>query len=264
MPGHRLPEPSTLKPAMTRISAPLFEFLSGVERSYAALIAHAEPAPQGEPDLGGKLLYSSELDAESCARIVAANIAGAATIVASSDPDLQRQANRDGVVDFVVTSLDEALRILKNELRKRQPVAVCVALTPETVEAEMRERGVVPDLASPLLSGLSPASDAEMLLLWSVSSAPARWLPKLDALASDCLAPGDRIGRRWLRLAPRYLGRRAQNVRLMRCDQAVAEPFVAGVRQRTESGEVDVAVEIRLEAPGNSHVLEFQLPVRSS
>ncbi len=50
-----------------------------------------------------------------------------------------------------MTSLDEALRILKNEIRKRETVAVCVAAAPETVEREMLERGVLPDLLPPAL-----------------------------------------------------------------------------------------------------------------
>ena len=46
----------------------------------------------------------------------------------------------------MVTSLDEGLRILKNEIRKRETVAVCVALSPDTLQREMQERGVLPDL----------------------------------------------------------------------------------------------------------------------
>ncbi len=77
---------------------------------------------------------------------MAANIAGAASLVATADRAAQKQAIRDGVADFLVNSLDEALRILKNQLRKRETVAVCVGLAPEAVEREMQERGVLPDL----------------------------------------------------------------------------------------------------------------------
>ena len=82
--------------------------------------------------------------------MVAGNIAGAA--IAGSDcgdQTRQKQAIRDGVVDFLVTSLDEALRILKNEIRKGETVAVCVGAAPKTVEQEMLERGVAPDLLRP-------------------------------------------------------------------------------------------------------------------
>ena len=76
--------------------------------------------------------------------MVAGNIAGAASLAATADPVAQKQAIREGVVNFLVTSLDEALRILKNEIRKRETVAVCVAASPQAVAAEMLERGVLP------------------------------------------------------------------------------------------------------------------------
>jgi len=261
---------------MAQLSIPAFDFLSYeylccIERSYAALIAHAAPTPQGEPDLGGKLLYVPNLNPGSCILIVAANIAGAATIVVSDDPERQRQAVREGVVDFLVTSLDEALRILKNEVRKRQPVAVCVGAAREAVEAEMRERGVEADLAGAFLAGPGPAPApypegllCEILFCWRVASAPARWLPRLDVLAADCLAPNELAARRWLRLSPRYLGRSSQNIRLLRCNELVAAQFIEAVRQRTESGELDVAIEIRLEGQYGPQVLVFQPPARSS
>ena len=114
-------------------------FALQVERFYAVLIRTAG-APglasetwDPEPSLGGKLLYAGQLDEEARALLVAANIAGAASLAASADAAARKQFMRDGVVDFLVTSLDEALRILKNEIRKREPVAVCVALEPETV-----------------------------------------------------------------------------------------------------------------------------------
>src|SRR5579863_3841643 len=104
-----------------------------------------------DPDLGGRLLYAAELDEDARALIVASNIAGAASLSATADPLQQKQAVRDGIVDFVVNSLDEALRILKNEIRKRTPVAVCVAQAGETVKWEMVERGVLPDLVRPVV-----------------------------------------------------------------------------------------------------------------
>ena len=102
------------------------EFALQVEHFYAGLILAANLGPDAEPSLGGKLLYAGYLDADTRALLVAANIAGAASLAVSADADTGRQAIRDGIVDFLVTSLDEALRILKNEIRKRSTVAVCV------------------------------------------------------------------------------------------------------------------------------------------
>jgi urocanate hydratase len=98
--------------------------------------------------LGGKLLYAGEIDPESRNLLYAANIAGAASLAASPDPAALRQAMRDGVIDFFVNSLEEALRILKNEIRKRQTVSVGVAADPTRLVDQMLDRGVLPDLLS--------------------------------------------------------------------------------------------------------------------
>src|ERR1700726_5021742 len=84
---------------------------------YTRLITSSGSAFQSptEPSLGGKLLYVGELDEDGCALVIASNIAGSASLSAIANPAAQKQAIRDGVIDFLVTSLDEALRILKNE-----------------------------------------------------------------------------------------------------------------------------------------------------
>ncbi len=131
-------------------------FALQVERLYAALVSAAPPGSGAdhEPSLGGKLLYAGLLDADARALLVAANIAGAASLAFSTTADAPRQAVRDGVVDFLVTSLDEALRILKNEIRKRETVAVCVAAPALSGEddfaSQLLERGGKHDLAWPV------------------------------------------------------------------------------------------------------------------
>ena len=221
------------------------------------LLAHPETG------LGGKLFYAGELDDDGRALVVAANIAGAATLVASADSGSQKQAVRDGVVDFVVTTLDEALRILKNQLRKRESVSVCVALPlPEPlskIDGEISERGVAPDL---LRRDLHIASRHEALLvqegeeigidlsripalvIWHVDSALPKDLAKLDEIALACLDPEEWKSRRWLRLAPRFLGRLAHGLRLLSCDREFAARFIERVRQSVHHSEIAVAVEI--------------------
>ncbi len=215
-----------------------------------------------EPSLGGTLLYVGEFDEPSRALVIAANVAGAATLVATADLQAQKQAIREGVVDFLVTSLDEALRILKNEIRKRDRVAVCVALAPAAIEGEMRERGVRPDLLGAELlgpddlPGLSPTA-----LVWSVEAAPAHWLPKLDTLAIECLDASQAAERRWLRNAPRHLGRMAFRLRALSGGAAFASCFIERVRAAVESGEVNTAVE--LQQRDGCHVEELRFtPLR--
>jgi hypothetical protein len=234
------------------------EFAIKVERLYSTLIQAADPDLHEEPSLGGKLLYAGELLPHGRALLVAANIAGAASLAATADPAAQKQAIRDGVADFLVNSLDEALRILKNEIRKREAVAVCVALKPDAIESEMLERGVLPDLLPPI--ALPPAPPGQTLVTWAVSSAPAQWLPKLDAIAIDCLKPGAGAEIRWLRLAPRYLGRMAQNFRIRHCQSDVVDEFVLRARSAVDRGEI--GVEVRISVGGNQNV--FQQPNSTS
>lgn len=239
--------------------SPALAFLASVARDYARLIGTTVACP--ETGLGGKLFYAGELDGEGRALTVAANIAGAATLAATADRGAQRQAVCDGVADFVVTSLDEALRILKNQLRKRETAAVCVTLAPEAAAAEMRERGVAPDLARSDAEAAQSAETAPQkatgTLTWSVASAPAQWLPRLDAIGLDCLAAEDWIQRRWLRLAPRYLGRMAGGARLLACDREFASRFAERVRMQVERGEIAVGVEIRSSFDGREDKFRF-------
>jgi urocanate hydratase len=247
-----------------------------VEQLYAALIQSAASSSNSEPCLGGKLLCAGEIDADGRALIVASNIAGAASLSATANQSAQKQAIKEGVIDFLVTSLDEALRILKNEIRKSQPVAVCIAASPQLVEQEMQERGVQPDLLRPCAAAkseyasflskgaqqiqLAMPENYPALLTWSVAAAPATWLPILDALALDCLSPEETVARRWLRLAPRYLGRQAQALRLLRCSNETAQRFLQRLRDQIGQGEIKVPVEIRLTTPAQTQQHQFSPP----
>jgi Urocanase Rossmann-like domain len=263
--------------------SPAFSFLTRVALSYATLLD--TPLAHPETGLGGRLFYAAELDEEGRALLVAANIAGAVTLAASANRDAQKQALRDGVADFVVTNLDEALRILKNQLRKRETVAVCVAQSPSEVEREMNQRGVAPDL---LRSGLSipPSHDAlahqnktntpiaqqsaltepdpattPALVTWRVDSALPKDLALLDEIALACLDP--RLdanawkSRRWLRLSPRFLGRLAQNLRMFDSNREFAARFWERVSGFTERNEIAFAFEIASYYRGTHDIYRF-------
>jgi hypothetical protein len=264
------------------IPSAALDFTLQVERLYTALMhsantpASTELGPGTEPSLGGKLLYAGELGSHGRVLLVAGNIAGSASLAATADAAARKQAIRDGVADFLVNSLDEALRIIKNEIRKRETVAVCIAAAPETIEREMLERGVLPDLLAPLsLAGSSSAPSFgpavrriefcsapgdQALVVWSVDSAPAQWLPKLDALAVECLqgnaSRAASVARRWLRVAPRYLGRLAENFRVLRCRPEIADEFVSRVQSAVNRKQIGVAV--RISVNGVEGVFEVQ------
>jgi hypothetical protein len=268
------------------LSPAAFAFIAQVEEAFATLLRSAGrletsvgEAGLGEAGLGGKLLYAGGLDEPARIFTVAANIAGAATLAASADPAAARQAMRDGVVDFLVNSLDEALRILKNQVRKREPVAVCVSVAAGSIEREMRARGVVPDLSfsedftgarvrwkeltgEPTRKPKERSAPPEILaaaeeeeapaeknwLTWRVADSPALWLPKLDALVLDSLPRDARIARRWMERAPRYLGRLAHNARTLRITQQQTAQILA----RFSTAGIGVPVEITLGPWGDS------------
>lgn len=243
--------------ALEPLSSAAFDFLARVALTYRDLL----DTPRANPvtGLGGRLFYAGQLDNEARALVVAANIAGAATLVATADSALQKQAMRDGVVDFVVTTLDEALRILKNQLRKQETVAICVAQPRADVEREMNERGVAPDL---LRDDIHFASHHEALLFsdgqeretdlrkipalvcWSAGSTIPKDLALLDEIALSCLDAGEWQSRRWLRLSPRYLGRMAQGLRVLDADRDFVARFIDRVRQSIECGESAATVDI--------------------
>ena len=201
---------------------------------YAGLLANTNAAS----GLGGSLLYTGEPSDSSIQLLRAANIAGAASLAASADARLLRQTMRDGAIDFVVTSLDEALRILKNEIRKREPVAVGVSISPVLLQQEMIERGVLPNLLAPQPPSALPlkafsARGAKTIhpnalptgIRFLTVQIPAAWAERtaaFDAMLLDCLSGTDQLNRRWLHLSPRYLGAAARRFRLLACDTQTA------------------------------------------
>src|SRR5450631_3523340 len=95
-----------------------------VYERFVALTTLAKTMFQAE--LAGRLIFCGTVDDRASNAVLAASIAGAAMLGISADPEQVRQIIRNNVCDFIVNSLDEALRILKNEIRKKLPVAVCL------------------------------------------------------------------------------------------------------------------------------------------
>ncbi len=215
-------------------------FIAQVEHIYAGLMQFA--AGRGETSLGGKLIFAGELDEAGRTLTVAGNIAGAATLTASANADVLRQALREAVIDFLVTSLDEALRILKNEIRKREPVAVGVSIAPEAIANEMLDRGVLPDLIPPRFPATpefadfvaqgaqriesKPLPQTRRLLAWSIPFEYAQHPADFDAILLEQLPQHETALRRWVQLSPRYLGPHARRLRSITSDAETASKLI--------------------------------------
>ena len=234
---------STLRVMLPHEQSIIEQEMAAIYRLYSAFVRELEP----EFGLGGRLLYAGNLDSASSRLVRAANIAGAASLAASADAAVQRQAIREGVVDFLVTSLDEALRILKNEIRKRQAVAVCVAEAPRILARQMAERGVQPDLLVPSAALLAegavflkqgaqrveaePQPEGRKFLVLQIPAVWAQRIAAFDALLAESVTTADYANRRWLRLSPRYLGAQARRLRSLECDEETAATLMKRIEQ---------------------------------
>src|SRR6202142_4129298 len=97
-------------------------------------------------DLAGKLVASGGMGGMGGAQPLAATMNGAAFLGIDVDPERIKRRVKMGCCDLMVNDLDEALRILKNAVRKREATSVGLVGNCADVIPELARRGVVPDL----------------------------------------------------------------------------------------------------------------------
>jgi len=107
-------------------------------------------------DLTGKLIVSGGMGGMGGAQPLAATMNGAAFLGIDVDPERIKKRLKTGYCDFMVNTLDEALRILKNAVRKRENVSVGLIGNCADVIPELAERGVVPDILTDQTSAHDP------------------------------------------------------------------------------------------------------------
>jgi urocanate hydratase len=107
-------------------------------------------------DLAGKLIVSGGMGGMGGAQPLAATMTGAAFLGIDVDPERIKKRLKTGYCDFMVTTLDEALRILKNALRKKENVSVGLVGNCADIIPELAERGVLPDILTDQTSAHDP------------------------------------------------------------------------------------------------------------
>ncbi len=107
-------------------------------------------------DLAGKLIVSGGMGGMGGAQPLAATMAGAAFLGIDVDPERIKKRLKTGYCDFMVTTLDEALRILKNAVRKKENVSVGLVGNCSDIIPQLAERGVVPDILTDQTSAHDP------------------------------------------------------------------------------------------------------------
>lgn len=119
--------------------------LSGVDLQRQTLRLYGELAARRD-SWAGQLVFACGAGSSATGLPAAVSIAGGTSFLLDPDTAAVKSAFRAGGVDFVVNTLDEALRVLKNEIRKHRPLSVALEGEVQLALAEMRERGVLPDL----------------------------------------------------------------------------------------------------------------------
>jgi urocanate hydratase len=107
-------------------------------------------------DLSGKLIVSGGMGGMGGAQPLAATMTGAAFLGIDVDPERIKKRLKTGYCDFMVTTLDEAMRILKDAMRKKENVSVGLVGNCADIIPEMAERGVVPDILTDQTSAHDP------------------------------------------------------------------------------------------------------------
>ena len=107
-------------------------------------------------ELEGKLIVSGGMGGMGGAQPLAATMTGAAFLGVDVDPERIKKRLKTGYCDFMVNSLDEALRILKNAVHKKNNISVGLVGNCADVIPELAERGVVPDILTDQTSAHDP------------------------------------------------------------------------------------------------------------
>jgi urocanate hydratase len=159
-----------------------------IQGTFETFAAAAEKHFGGE--LAGKLVVSGGMGGMGGAQPLAATMTGACFLGIDVDAERIKKRLKTGYCDFMVNNLDEALRILKNAVRKKEAISVGLVGNCADVIPELAERGVLPDIltdqtsAHDPLNGYVPNGMSLDQALELRNSDPKAYLEKsLDAMA---------------------------------------------------------------------------------
>jgi len=125
-----------------------------IQGTFETFAAAADKHFGGE--LAGKLIVSGGMGGMGGAQPLAATMAGACFLGVEVDAERIKKRLRSGYLDFMVNSLDEALRILKNAIRKKENISVGLIGNCADVIPELADRGVLPDILTDQTSAHDP------------------------------------------------------------------------------------------------------------
>jgi urocanate hydratase len=125
-----------------------------IQGTFETFAAAAEKHFGGE--LAGKLIVSGGMGGMGGAQPLAATMTGACFLGIDVDAERIKKRLKTGYCEFMVNNLDEALRILKNAVRKKEAISVGLVGNCADVIPELAERGVLPDILTDQTSAHDP------------------------------------------------------------------------------------------------------------
>ncbi|HWF66784.1 MAG TPA: hypothetical protein VN670_05745 [Acidobacteriaceae bacterium] len=214
--------------------------------------------------LAGRLILSAGFGLQGAQLALATVIAGGTFLGIESDANHLKAAVRNGSCDFMVTTLDEALRVLKNEIRKGTPLSTGLLGSAAEILPAIVERGVQPDLIAAHASRENPAESVALEpainqlvergaqffrrggekfaagegesadlapgdVLWTAAN--PQDLRRMDQTALDTIPPEDWVRRRWLQHAAGYFHRQAPLERVLSVREEERTKLLSALRQ---------------------------------
>lgn len=148
-------------------------------RLYTVLALH-------RTDWSGQLLLHIGLNEAGRVLALASLAAGAAALILEPDTKQLREASRAGCLTFSVTTLDEALRALKNEVRQGRAINIGLAGDPTQWLNEMVERGILPTaITASQLPTQAEQTALQTLQQWGANPLHANGLIAINALSHN-------------------------------------------------------------------------------
>lgn len=253
---------------------------AAVYRRYLQLlsIAAAQFTDASANGLAGLLLTCVGFGLEDAELALATTISGGTFLGIDPSTEHLKTAVRNGSCDFMVNTLDESLRVLKNELRKKKSLSVGLLGDATATLHAMVERGVQPDLVadcgesnhtaggdypSALLlliergtvpvdtRALNHSLDSGFLeLIWTAASIAD--LRRMDELALQQLPEDDSIRRRWLQQAPGYFHRQRPLQRVLGMHSEEVSRLAEDFQKAISAGEIQSPATLRWQTAAGS------------
>lgn len=245
------------------------------------------PSPSTE-SLAGRLIACVGFGAEGAELALATTISGGTFLGIDHSSEHLKTAVRNGSCDFMVNTLDESLRVLKNELRRQKALAVGLLGDASQILPAMVDRGVQPDLVADttpsendaVVSLHRPAllqliergagtvdiqatkffpSTGLIEVIWTAANIAD--LKRMDMLALEQLPSEDTVRRRWLHQAPGCFHRQRPLQRVLHLRLDELSPLLSAFQNAMSAGTIQAAAAVRWQtADGSKHSIDLRRP----